>query len=96
MGISLQLGTIYWEIYSVEREDGELMIYFDLFVFCLFAVWFDSLLGLLFVGRVRVYCAEKSHQSVHINFHTRCTPSISFHFPGLKRFRMLALRILRV
>lgn len=46
------------EIYAVEKEDGELIIYFELFVSHFSVVWSDHL-RFLFVGRVRIYCAEK-------------------------------------
>jgi len=60
---------------TVEKtEEGDLFIYFKLYVFRLSARTLSDGLGMPFVGRVRRQHAKKIRQSVRKSFHRRCAP----------------------
>jgi hypothetical protein len=81
---------------TVERiGDDDLLIYFKLYVFCLFAyTWSDSL-RMLFVGRVRRQRAKNIRMCVRISSQKRCALPRPFNFHDLNSFHILALKILR-
>lgn len=81
---------------TVEKtEEGELVIYFKLFVFLsLCGTWFDNL-GMRFVGRVRRQRAKKNQKYARRSSHPRCALPRPFNFHELSRFHVLAHRLLR-
>lgn len=61
---------------TVERtEEGNLFIYFKLYVYRLFACTLSDSLGMRFVGRVRRQHAKKIRESVGKSSRKRCAPS---------------------
>lgn len=69
---------------TVERtDDGDLIIYFKLYDFCLSACTLSDSLGISFVGRVRKQRAKKIRISVPKNSHRWCAHSRPFNFHDL-------------
>jgi chromobox protein 5 len=74
---------------TVERtEEGDLFIYFKLYVYRRFACTLSDSLGMLFVGRARKQHARKLRESVRKSFHKRCALSRSFNLHDLSRLRI--------